>query len=74
MLDQNNIISTSISEAVEKISTDRKYYCKYSFMCFTLCSHSIQKANMYSHSIQRADQHIANIEIVLYLPTRMHPV
>ena len=33
-------------------------------MCFTL----------YSHSIQRADQHIANIEIPSYLPTRIHPV
>ena len=57
MLDNDNIISTSVSEAVEKIPTDEKDYRKCSFMCFTL----------YSHSIQRADQHIANIEIVVYL-------
>ena len=57
MLDKYNIISTSVSEAVEKIPTDEKDYRKCSFMCFTL----------YSHSIQRADQHIADIEIVVYL-------
>ena len=57
MLDKDNIISTSVSEAVEKIPTDEKDYRKCSFMCFTL----------HSHSIQRADQHIANIEIVVYL-------
>ena len=57
MLDNDNIINTSVSEAVEKIPTDEKDYCKCSFMCFTL----------HSHSIQRADQHIANIEIVVYL-------
>ena len=50
MLDKDNIISTSVSEAVEKIPTDEKDYRKCSFMCFTL----------HSHSIQRADQHIAN--------------
>ena len=64
MLDKDNIISTSVSEAVEKILTDEKYYRKCSFMCFTLNS----------HSIQRADQHIANIEIPRCLPSRMHPV
>ena len=57
MLDKDNVISTSVSEAVEKIPTDEKDYRKCSFMCFTL----------HSHSIQRADQHIANIEIVVYL-------
>ena len=57
MLDKDNIISTSVSEAVEKIPADEKDYRKCSFMCFTL----------HSHSIQRADQHIANIEIVVYL-------
>ena len=57
MLNKDNIISTSVSEAVEKIPTDEKDYRKCSFMCFTL----------HSHSIQRADQHIANIEIVVYL-------
>ena len=32
MLDNDNIISTSVSEAVEKIPTDEKYYCKGSFI------------------------------------------
>ena len=36
MLDKYNIISTSVSEAVEKIATDEKDYRKCSFMCFTL--------------------------------------
>ena len=62
MLHNDNIISTSVSEAVEKIPTDEKDYRKCSFMCFTL----------YSHSIQRADQHIANIEIVVYLLGCIH--
>ena len=59
MLDKYNIISTSVSEAVEKIPTDEKDYRKCSFMCFTL----------YSHSIQRADQCIPNIQkyLVVYL-------
>ena len=57
MLSKDNIISTSVSEAVEKISTDEKDHGKCSSMCFTL----------YTHSIQRVDQHIANIEIVVYL-------
>ena len=64
MLDNENITSTSVSEAVEKIPTDEKDYRKCSFMCFTL----------YSHSTQRADQHIANIEIPSCLHTRMHPM
>ena len=57
MLVKDVITSTSVSEAVEKIPANEKDYRKCSFMCFTL----------YSHSIQRADQHIANIEIVVYL-------
>ena len=64
MLDKDNIISTSVSGAVEKIHTDEKDYRKCSFMCFTL----------YSHSIQRTDQHIANIEIPSCVFIRMHPV
>ena len=64
MLDKDNIISTSVSEAVEKIATDEKDYRNCFFVCFTL----------YSHNIQRADQHIANIKIPSSLPTRMHPV
>ena len=62
MLDEDNIISISVSQAVEKIPTDEKDYRKFSFICFTL----------FSHSIQRADQQIINIEIVVYL--KMHPV
>ena len=61
MLDNDNIISTSVSEAVEKIPTDEKDYCKCSFMCFTL----------HSHNIQRADQHNSRN---ICLPTRIHPV
>ena len=34
MLDQDNIISTSVSEAVEKIPTDEKDYRKCSFYVF----------------------------------------
>ena len=64
MLDNDNIIGTSVSKAVEKIPTDEKDYRKSSFMCFTF----------YSHSIQTADQHIVNIQISSCLPTRMHPV
>ena len=56
MLDKYNI-STSASEAVEKIPTDEKDYSKFSFMCFTL----------HCHSMQRADQYIANIEKVVYV-------
>ena len=45
MLDNDNIISTKVSEAVKKIPTDEKDYHKWSFMCFTLHSHSIQRAD-----------------------------
>ena len=63
MLGKDNIKSTSVSEAVEKIPTDEKDYRKCSFMCFTLKS----------HSIQRADQHIPN-SINSCLLTRIHSV
>ena len=63
MLDNDSIISTSVSGAVENIPTDEKDYCKCSFMCFTLNS----------HRIQRADQHIANSRNSCLL-TRMHTV
>ena len=43
MLDNGNIISTSVSEAVEKIPTDEKDYRKCSFMGFTLHSHNSYK-------------------------------
>ena len=64
MLDKYNITSTSALEAVDEIPADEKDYRKCLFMCFTLCS----------HSIQRADQHISNIQTPSFLPTRMHPV
>ena len=41
MLDKDNIISTSVSEAVDKIPTNEKDYRKCSFMCFTLYNHSM---------------------------------
>ena len=63
MLDNDNIISTSVSEVFDKIPTDDKDYRKYSFLCFTL----------HSHSIQRADQHVANSRNSC-LPTRIHPM
>ena len=47
MWDNDNIISTSFSEAVEKIPTDEKDYRKCSCMCFTLHSHSIQRAHQH---------------------------
>ena len=43
MLHNDNIISTSVSEAVEKIPTDEKDYRKCSFMCLTLHSHNSYK-------------------------------
>ena len=65
MLDKHNIISTSVSEAVEMILIDEKDGHKCSFMCFTL----------HNHNIQRADQHIANSRnSSCCLPTRIHPV
>ena len=51
MLDNDNIIGRSVSEAVQKIPTDEKDYRKCSFTCFTL----------HSHRMQTAYQHIANI-------------
>ena len=47
MLDKDNIISASVSKALEKIPADEKDYRECSFMCFTL----------HSYSIQRTDQH-----------------
>ena len=63
MLDKDNIISASVSKALEKIPADEKDYRECSFMCFTL----------HSYSIQRAHQHIANSRRSC-LPTRIHPV
>ena len=53
MLDKDNIISSSVSEAVKKIPTDVKDYRKCSSMCFTLYSFIIQGATLYSHSIAK---------------------
>ena len=63
MLDNDNTISTSVSEAVEKIPTDEKDHCKCYFTFFTL----------HSHSTLTAYQHIANSRNSC-LPTRIHPV
>ena len=63
MLDNDNIISTGVSEAVEKIPADEKDCFKYSFICFTL----------HNHSIQRAGQHINNSRNSCLSPRR-HPV
>ena len=63
MLDNDNMISTSVSKTVEKIPADEKDYLKSSFMCFTL----------HSRNIQRADQLIANNRNSC-LPARIYPV
>ena len=43
MLHNDNIISTSVSEAVEKTPADEKDYRKCSFIRLTLHSHSSYK-------------------------------
>ena len=60
MLDNN--ISTSVSEAAEKIPQMKKIIANAP-LCFTL----------HSHSIQRADQHIGNSRNSC-LPTGIHLV
>ena len=40
MLDNNNKISASVSDAVEKTPTDERDYRKCSFVCFSLRSYS----------------------------------
>ena len=50
MLDKDNNIRTSVSEAVEKILTDEKDYRKCSFMRFTLDSYSMQRADHPTYS------------------------
>ena len=47
MLDNDNIISTSVSGAVEKIATEEKGYRKHSFICFTLHGHNMPRADLY---------------------------
>ena len=63
MLDKVSIISTSVSEAVEKIPTDEKDYRKCSFIVYFALP----------QQLQRVDQHIAN-SINNCLPTRIHSV
>ena len=63
MLDNDNIISTSVSEAVKKIPTDEKDYRKCSFIVYFA----------QSQQLQRVDQHIAN-SINSCLSTRIHSV
>ena len=63
MLHKYNIISTSVSEAAEKIPTDEKDYRKCSFIVYFA----------HSQQLQRVDQHIAN-NINSCLPTRIHSV
>ena len=63
MLDKDNIISSSVSEAVEKIPTDEEDYRKCYFMCFALHSHSIQRAELC-----RANRRYS------CLHTRIHPL
>ena len=68
MIDKDNIISTSVSEEVEKIPTDEEDYRKCSFMCFTL--YKAYKATAYKEQTNIA---IANSRNSC-LPTRIHPV
>ena len=49
MLDKDNIIGKSVSEAVDKIPTDEKDYRKCTFTWFTLYRHSIQRATLRSY-------------------------
>ena len=63
MLDKVSIISTSVSEAVEKIPTDEKDYRKCSFIVYFA----------QPQQLQRVDQHIGN-SINSCLPTRIHSV
>ena len=63
MLDKDNIISTSVSEAVEKIPADEKDYRKCSFIAYFA----------QSQQLQRVDQHTAN-SINSCLPARIHSV
>ena len=48
MLDDDNIISSNVSETVEKIPTNGKDYHKWLFMHFSLYSHSIGYGNIYN--------------------------
>ena len=49
MLNKDKVISTSVTEVVENVPTVEKDYRKCTFMCFTLCSDSMQRTTFYSH-------------------------
>ena len=61
MLDNDNIISTSVSETVEKVPRDEKDYRKCSFICFTL------------HSYKEQTNTYLTVKNICLLP-RIHPV
>ena len=63
MLDNDNITFANVSEAVEKVPTDEKSYRKFSFMCFSFYSHSIQHSNITKFNTRKS-----------CFPTRIHPV
>ena len=63
MLNKDNIVISSVSEAGEKIPTDEKDYRKCSFIVYFA----------QPQQLQRVDQHIANSRNSC-LPTRIHPV
>ena len=65
MLDNDNITRTSVSEAVEKIPTDKKDYRKCSLIVFYFAQPQ--------HTKSRPTYIIANSRNSC-LPTRIHPV
>ena len=77
MLDKDNILSKSVSEAVQKISIVEKDYRKCTFMCFICTATAFANAPLcvllctaiaYKEQLCTAtDQHAPNIEIVVYL-------
>ena len=56
MLDNDNMISTSVSEVIEKIPTDEKDHRKCYFMCFIFKPQTVYQ-----------QQHIANSRKVIYV-------
>ena len=62
MLNKDNIISTSVSEAVEEIATDEKIIANAP-LCILLCTATAYKEQLCTAT----DQHVATIEIVVYL-------
>ena len=62
MLDNDNIISTSVSDAVEKIPTDERLSQMLLYVFYFV----------QSQQLQRSDQRIANSRNS-YLPLRIHP-